>query len=239
MCFNKESNEVTTLRASHKITIKENTRTLNILKNHFFSFESGKITQEEFNKPLSQIAANYKSANALKKLAKSKLEKAKTDDEFLKFDSIQFFLGELGWAVGITLFSIISLVLTFIEKNKYQFGKTVFYGTLFYIGCFYCYYTIVDKLDFPRYYYIISMFVCMFIMPYAISLIYSRYSNKIELLNIKIRNLISYINTGRENTIVELASEAITEDNKDQIMDLVEQDEENMLNVIETALKDE
>lgn len=233
MFFEVKPIEVQQARANWKKSKEINTAKLSVVKNLTFNYNKGKISIEEFNNLLPNAVKEYELANSIKNQNFKALNTAKENAKFLHFESFQLFLGEFGWPLGLTLFSIISLVIIFIEKTPYRFGKQVLYGTSLYIGVFYMYYTIIDALDYPKYYYIVSLVVCMLVMPFAIGLVYNKYQDEVERLKKKIRILFSHITATRSRYLVTLAEEAITDENKDQVLDLVKQYDDEELRTIE------
>jgi len=233
MFFEVKPIEVQQARSEWKKSKELNTAKLSVVKNLTFSYNKGKINITEFNNLLPNAVKEYELANSTKNQKYKTLTEAKENAKFLKFESFQLFLGEFGWPLGVTLFSLISLVITFIEKTTYKFGKQVLYGTSLYIGLFYMYYTVVDMLDYPKYYYIVSLVVCMLAMPFAVGLVYNKYQDEVEGLKKKIRILFSHITSTRSRYLLTLAEEAITEENKDQVLDLVKQYDEEELTTIE------
>lgn len=70
-------------------------------------------------------------------VAYDKLNAAKADAEFLGFKSVQQFLGEFGWCLGLFLYAMINIIGTIKRKSSFYFGELFFHTSLIFISLFF------------------------------------------------------------------------------------------------------
>ncbi|SHJ44851.1 hypothetical protein [Aquimarina spongiae] len=147
----------------------------------FFTYEFIPQNSQEFKDALaahkSAKAERTKALNALKKSQEGTplyneyyKQKVKTDrafeayriaeqkEHFLAFDNLKQFLGEFGWALGLFIYSLFNVFVTFLRKEKKWPGEIALHGTLIFISFYFIAYCFKMK-DFEAYQYIVSAFL--------------------------------------------------------------------------------
>lgn len=156
-----------------------------------------KVRTKEFNK-LKKASAHlpeYKSYTVAKKNATitfNKLRDQKIKDSFLGFTNFNQFLGEFGWALGLSLYSLFMLIVANF-RSKQSKGEYILHGTLLSIGLFYIYYTIQPFKDFNKITYIAFAFITSVTIVFAVRFIIMDRKRYIQSLLSNIRTLVSFV----------------------------------------------
>lgn len=154
-------------------------------------------------KNLSKGTPEYEAYLTTKKntaIAFKKLKQQEEADKILGFDNLNQFLGELGWALGITFYSLLMLILTYY-KSRTSKGEYILHGTLLFIGLFYVYYTIRTTQDYSKFTYMFAAFVSSTAIVLATHFLLKEKRYYIQSLLRNIRNLVGFVlnNTKKES----------------------------------------
>ena len=122
------------------------------------------------------------------------------NDKTFGFSNMNQFLGELGWAVGVTTYALLMLFLTYY-KNKTSKGEYILHGTLLSIGLFYIYYTFQPFIDYPKSWYIIGAVLSSLLIILSIHFLLKEKQRYIQKLLQNIRTLVGFVlnNTKKES----------------------------------------
>ncbi len=218
-------------KAKWQVAKSESAAALSTLKQLHAQLYNNEIALEEFVKMQSTLYEEYIEVNQKqKKLHKIALD-ARSEAKFLGFDSFQYFLGELGWAVGLFLYAFANLLNTFYLKNRYlkrEFtGKFLLHSTLLFVGCFYTFYVFYSRQDFAKIWYVLAMILCTVTLFFAAKFIIDTYTRRTEYLRENINKLIAFIFRIRNKHYRKLAVKALHAEKKDVVIDRFETVEDN------------
>ncbi|MEM9686804.1 MAG: hypothetical protein AAF934_07765 [Bacteroidota bacterium] len=171
--------------------------TLDQLKELNAQLYYGNITQEDFTAHQQIIYVKYIRINAKKNELHKVASEIRKEDQFLQFKSFQYFLGELGWAVGLFLYAFTNLLHAFYVRNRYfkkEFlSRILLHSTLLFVGCFYTVYVFYTKDDFSRTAYFVAMLVCTAALVVAGKLLVDAYAKMTQYLRDQIYDLVAFI----------------------------------------------
>ena len=206
----KEFNEA---KADWEAAKLESANLLSELKKLNIDLYHGEITSDEFTEQQFSIVRAYiQISEERKRLHKIALE-IQSEAKFLHFKSFQFFLGEIGWAVGLLLYALINLLHSLYVRNRYfkkEFtGKILLDSTLLFVGCFYTFYVFYTKDDFSKTIYFVAMLVCTVMLILASKLIVDTYSKMHQYLRDNINSLIAFIFRIRNKHYRKVATKAM------------------------------
>lgn len=162
----------------HESAKNKRTKALNVLKEEA-------IGTKAYEKYLQEKIATDK--------AWEEFDRAKNKAEFLNFEDFQQFLGEIGWAIGLFIYSFFNLIMVFLEVNKSKKGKILLHTTFITISIYFMSWALFTHDDFPKYVYFIFSILTSIILAYAVVLITSQRYKHINALMLNIRSLIGFI----------------------------------------------
>jgi len=117
----------------------------------------------------------------------------KTNSSFLGFKTLQQFLGELGWAIGLLIYSLFNLSLVFIRKNKTMVGEIVLHSTLTFISLYFINWAFQKSNDYSKLTYILYAIAMAIIFIYGTHLLVKYKNNYISSLKGSVVTLIDFI----------------------------------------------
>lgn len=152
---------------------KENTRTLNLYKQHGFDLASGRIKNDEnYIIKLKKYSKDYLAANKAMLIQRDIHRKLLDSKKILGFDNLKFFLGEF-WSLTMLIYALTNCFIHY-EKNKLKYKWELLRHSIYvYIGGFFTTYIFLisfpaEKADFSTIFYYYSMAFCiLFIIPCA------------------------------------------------------------------------
>ncbi|QHI35786.1 hypothetical protein IMCC3317_11340 [Kordia antarctica] len=173
-----QSIEYKTAYQNYKTEKAKRTKALNILKEESIGTES---------------YIKYDEKRVETDLAWQKLKEVKANEEFLGFLDFQQFVGEIGWAVGLFIYSLFNLIMVFHEVNNSKKGKVLLHTTLLSISLYFISWALFSHDDFPKYVYMIFSILTSIILAYAVIIITSQRYKHIKSLMLNIRSLIGFM----------------------------------------------
>lgn len=201
----------------------KNAATLNALKQLNFDLREGKITPDEFLQKQPALVDAYTQINQEKNELFGTLMNIKSEAKFLNFKSFQFFLGEIGWAVGLFLYAFANLLNTFYLRKRYikreYTGKILLHSTLLFVGCFYIAYVFHSELDFAKIWYFVAMVLCTITLVFASKFIMNTYLKRTEYLRENIDRLLNFIFRIRAKHYREVSAKALYAEELNVVLD--------------------
>lgn len=178
----------------HETTKPQTTEYLNALEAYSLSKKPRKKALDEVKKLAvgtpeydSYLIARSNTAEYFKKLKDQEVK-----DQFLGFSNINQFLGEFGWALGLSIYSLIMLVLSNIRFKRSP-GETILHGTLLSVGVFYILYTLQPFSDFNKLTYILFSIITAVAVAVSMRIIKLERRRYIALLLSNIKSLVSFV----------------------------------------------
>lgn len=122
----------------------------------------------------------------------SNLKEVKQNDRFFNFKNIQQFLGEIGWVLGLFMYSLFNLFKSYTATNKER-GYIFLHSVLLSIACFYLFWIFQPYQDIPRVWYYIMSVASGIVISYAVYLMAAYKFSDVGKLQLIIRNLFDFI----------------------------------------------
>lgn len=209
----------------------KNATVLGELKQLNFDLSEGNITLEEFTARQPTLVKVYKKINKEKNDLYKILENDKSEARFFQFHSLQYFLGEIGWAAGLFLYALANLLNTFFLKKRYMrmefTGKMLLHSTLLFVGCFYTFYVFYSEKDFSPVWYFFAMVLCAITLVFASKFIIDTYVKRSAYLKANIERLVAFIFRVRTTHYKKVAIKALYAEKQDTVIDRSETVTEN------------
>ena len=158
------------------------------------------------------------------------IEKNKTDkafgelknvmekETFLGFKNLQHFLGEFGWALGLFIYSLFNLSLSFVRKSKSLKGEIILHSSLIFIALYFINWAFQKANDYSKITYVLYAIVIAIIIVYGTYLLVNHKNNYINTLKGNVRSLIDFISIKAKNKYV--SEEDKIEYTKDYLVEL-------------------
>lgn len=179
---------------------------------HEYPSENTDQYTEDFSNHISSKKQRTKALNNVKKAAIDTpeyslylVEKEKTDqafkkllntiesEKFIGFDNFQRFLGEIGWAIGLLIYSLFNMTMTFIRKNKSLKGEIVLHTTLIFISIYFIKWAFQLSNDYSRVTYVIYSIVMSLITVYGTHVLVKHKGKYIDSLILNIKDLTGFV----------------------------------------------
>lgn len=210
----------------------KNSKALNALKQLNTELYRGKITSDEFSTRQPELMAAYELINKEKNELYEILERTESEARVLQFDSIQFFLGELGWAVGLLLYAFFNLLYIFYLKKGHNNikikGRVILHSIMLFIGLFYTCYVFYSKKDFSSGWYFMAMILSSIILIIASKFIVDAYLNRMAVLKENMDGLIRFVFRVRTKHYKKVAVKAMYGQDNGLVLNPTETVEDNI-----------
>ena len=213
--FPTASKEYLEAKANWEAAKSKTSAALDNLKKLNADLYLGKITLADFSAKQPELMEAYNQNRKEHDKLLHIVKKIKSEARFLHFNSVQYFLGELGWAVGLFLYAFTNLFYTFYFRHRYWFvkgevtGRLLLHSTLLFVGCFYTFYVFYAQVDFHRAWYFIAMALCTVTLVIASNFITKSYINRTRYLRRSIQQLVGFIFRIRTKHYSRVAAKAL------------------------------
>ncbi|CAM1345515.1 conserved membrane hypothetical protein [Tenacibaculum amylolyticum] len=175
--FPDKSSEYLIAKRNHTKAKKKRAIALNKLKD----FAKGSVLYEKY---LQEKIETDKAWQELKRVKKN--------DIIFGFTNTQQFLSELGWVLGLFLYSLFNLFRTYTSNNK-ELGYVFLHTTVLSISCFYLFWIFQPYQDIAKMYYYLMSVISGIVVSYSVCLM-SRYKfSDVGKLQMIIRDLFDFI----------------------------------------------
>ncbi|WP_438711863.1 hypothetical protein ACSTS3_04725 [Aquimarina muelleri] len=127
---------------------------------------------------------------------------AEKEEVFLGFDNFQQFLGEFGWALGLFIYSIFNIYITFIKNRNTKYGEIILHSTLNFISLYFVSWALQQSTpDYTKNSYVIYSILMTISIVWGTSKLVRYKENYIRSLFLNIRDLIGFMfnNTKKES----------------------------------------
>ncbi|WP_452600820.1 hypothetical protein [Pontimicrobium sp. MEBiC06410] len=151
----------------------------------------------------------YKVEQTKTKKAYDKLTEITEDAKFMKFLTLQQFLGEFGVFLGLFIYSLSNYIIVRIKKTETVFGESVMHITILYVSLYYIRWCFMDG-DYRNLTYYITNLFCVIAVLFSVFLLLKSFSS-----NTKVAKLIRWILFITDEHYLAMASKALANENED------------------------